>query len=42
VLTSGEWALVLVAAIVVGFVVMVGLLVLLDWIVERFSRNEWD
>jgi len=42
VLTVDEWALVLVAAIVVGFVVVVGLLVALDWIVERFSRNEWD
>jgi len=42
VLTVDEWALVLVAAIVVGFVIVVGLLVVLDWIFERFRRDEWD
>jgi hypothetical protein len=42
VLTVDEWALVLVAAIVVGFVLVVGLLLVLDWIFESFQRDEWD
>jgi len=42
VLTVHEWALVFVAAIVVGFALVVGLLVLLDWVFGRFRRDEWD
>jgi hypothetical protein len=33
-MTLGEWALVLVATVVVGFVVLLGLLVLLDWLFD--------
>ena len=40
-LTVHEWALVFLAAILVGFVLVVGLLVLLDWVFERFNRGDW-
>jgi hypothetical protein len=39
--TSREWALILVLAAVVGFLVLLGLLMLLDWL-GLFGRNDWD
>jgi hypothetical protein len=39
--TSRDWALILLLAAAIGFVVLVGLFALLAWL-GLFGRDEWD